>query len=351
MKPAARSSRVSFTHDVIIIGQGLAGTVLSETLAERGLRVLVFDVPRAGRASAVATGIINPIVLRRTVPSWRASEMLAIAGAFYRELELDHDASFWHPMPLVEIFPTAQEAGLWHARMKEEELARMLALGHGDDPAVELLPQPYGCGLIKRCAWLNIPELLRAHRDRWSRAGSLIERVVSVADARSIPGGVEVHGSTAPLLVRCAGPFHTVAGLVPVRGEGLTVRIPGLALRSIVHRGLFMLPVGDETYRLGATFAWDNVWSGPTEEARHYLLDKLSRIWNEEVQLLEHWAGVRPAAKDRRPILGRTGAHEAVFTGMGSRGGLLAPWCAAHLADHLLNGTPLDPEVDAARFT
>ncbi len=31
--------------------------------------------------------MVNPIVLRRTVPSWRASELLAIAGAFYREME------------------------------------------------------------------------------------------------------------------------------------------------------------------------------------------------------------------------------------------------------------------------
>ncbi len=60
------------THDVIIIGQGLAGTVLSETLADAGLRPLIFDVPLNGRASVVATGVVNPIVLRRTVPSWRS---------------------------------------------------------------------------------------------------------------------------------------------------------------------------------------------------------------------------------------------------------------------------------------
>ena len=339
-----------FTHDVIIIGQGLAGTVLSETLADRGLRVLVFDAPRAGRSSAVATGIINPIVLRRTVPTWRGSEMLAIAGACYRELELDYDAGFWHPMPLVELFPTAQEAGLWHARMKEEEVGRMIALGSGDDPAVAQLPQPYGCGTVKRCAWLDIPTLLRLHRERWMRSGALEERLVEQSEVRSIEGGVEVAGRTAPLLVWCAGPFQQVNGLVPVRGEGLTVHLPGLALRSIVHRGLFLLPIGEERYRAGATFAWDDVWSGPTKEARHQLLDKLSRIWSGEVQVLDHWAGVRPAASDRRPILGRIASHQAVFTGLGSRGGLLAPWCAAHLADHLLAGSALDPEVDLKRF-
>ncbi len=338
------------THDVIILGQGLAGTVLSETLADAGLRTMIFDVPLNGRASVVATGVVNPIVLRRTVPSWRASEMLAIAGAFYRELELDYEANFWHPMPLVELFPTAQEAGLWRVRMKEEELSRMLSIGPGDDPDVAKLPQPYGFGIVKRCAWLDIPKLLRLHRERWIRAGALEERAVRPDDIRPIPGGVQVHGSSAPILVQCSGPFEDVAGMVPVRGEGLTVHIPGLALRSIVHRGLFLLPIGGSTYRVGATFAWNDVWSGPTPEAREHLLSGLRRLWSEEIQVLDQWSGVRPGSKDRRPLLGRVNEHRAVFSGLGSRGALLAPWSAAHLAAHLFQGASLDPEVDAARF-
>ncbi len=338
------------SHDVIIIGRGLAGVVLSETLADAGKRVMIFDEPMEGRASEVATGMVNPIVLRRTVPSWRASEMLAIAGAFYRELELDYEATFWHPMPLVELFPTAQEAGLWHLRMKEGENARMLGIGPSDDPAVAQLPQPYGCGIIKRCAWLNVQLLLRLHEERWSKAGALRTLRVSREHLRTTGSGVEVDGCSAPVVVWCAGAFHEVPGLVNVRGEGLTVQLPGLALRSIVHRGTFMAPIADETYRVGATFAWEDVWSGPTEQAREHLLDKVARVWNGEVRLLDHWAGVRPAARDRRPILGRTSAHEAVLTGFGSRGVLLAPWCASHLMAHLLQGAPLDPEVDVERF-
>ena len=49
-------------------------------------------------------------------------------------------------------------------------------------------------------------------------------------------------------------------------------------------------------------------------------------------------------------IEARTGPHEAIFNGLGSRGVLLAPWCAQHLTDHLFKGVPLDPEVDLERF-
>lgn len=340
----------AFTHDVIILGQGLAGTVLSETLAQQGQKVIVFDAPIQGRASWVATGIVNPIVLRRTVLSWRASEMLAVAGAFYRELEQRYDTTFWHPLPLVELFPTAQEAGIWQLRMKDPELSRFLGRGPVNDPALALLPQPYGHGVVQRSAWLDVKALLQAHRERWVASGALEERRVDEGDIIPHDDGVEVHGHSAPLLVACTGPFAHEKGLVPVRGEGLTVRIPGFISRAMLHRGIFIVPLGSDLFRVGATFAWDNVWCGPTAEGQRALLDRLERLVQAPIEVVEHWAGVRPAAKDRRPILGRIAPHRAVMNGLGSRGVLLSPWCAQHLCAHLFADAPLDPEVDASRF-
>jgi glycine/D-amino acid oxidase-like deaminating enzyme len=341
---------VAFTHDILIIGQGLAGTVLSETLAARGARVALFDAPLDGRASWVAAGVVNPIVLRRTVPSWRASELLAIAGPFYRDLQQRYERPLWHPVALAAIFPTAQEAGIWQLRLRDEELSRMMAPGRIADAGLARLPQPYGHGAVLRSAWLDTKALLRIHGERSRESGSLMERHVLAADIHETPDGIAIGGFSAPHMVHCAGPFAQVPGLVPVRGEGLTVRMPGLGLGVMVHRGIFILPMGDDLYRIGATFAWDDVWSGPTGEGRRHLLDRLQRLWQGEIEVLDHWAGVRPASKDRRPIMGRVTPRQLVLNGLGSRGVLLAPWCAAHLAGHLLNGTPLDPEVDVARF-
>ena len=340
----------AFTHDVIIIGQGLAGTVLSATLQQRGKRVLVFDAPLPGRASEVAAGLVNPVALRRTVLTWRASELLAIAGAFYRDLGLRYDEVFWHPLPLVAIFPTAQEAGIWQLRISDPETGRFIRMDTTSDQALDALPQPYGRGIIDRCAWVDVRTMLAAQRAHLIAREELIERRVSPSEIEPTERGVRIGEHAAPLLVHCGGPFETVTGLVPVKGEGLTVRIPGLQLTKAVHRGVFVLPMGDDIYRVGATFAWDDVWSGPSEGARHMLLDRLHRLVEREVEVLEHWCGVRPASKDRRPILGRTGAHEAVFNGLGSRGVVLAPWCAQHLCDHLYDGAAIDPEASVDRY-
>ncbi len=341
----------SFTHDVIIIGQGLAGTVLSTTLQQRGKRVVVFDVPLAGRASEVAAGLVNPVSLRRTVLTWRASEMLAIAGAFYRDLGLQYDQVFWHPMPLVAVFPTAQEAGIWQLRTKDADTARFVRMDTTAHQGLDALPQPYGRGIIDRCAWVDVRAMLGAHRAVLRAEGALREVRIDHAAITHYADGVGVLDCTAPLLVHCGGPFASAPALVPVKGEGLTVRIPGLQLDRIVHRGVFLLPMGNEVYRVGSTFAWDDVWSGPSEEARRYLLDRLQRLVEREVEVLDHWCGVRPASKDRRPVLGHIGPHEMVFNGLGSRGVVLAPWCAQHLCDHLYDGKELDEEVRVGRFS
>lgn len=341
---------IAHSHDVIIIGQGLAGTVMSATLQQRGKRVAVFDVPLEGRASEVAAGLVNPVALRRTVLTWRASGMLAIAGAFYRELGLQYDRVFWHPMPLVAIFPTAQEAGIWQLRARDPETMRFVRMETSAHPELDALPQPYGRGIIDRCAWVDVRAMLAAHREVLRSEGALREQLIDQADIIRHPDGVGVLDCTAPLVVYCGGPFASVPGLVPVKGEGLTVRIPGAPVDRIVHRGVFLLPVGGGVHRVGSTFAWDDVWSGPSEEARRYLLDRTMRMVEREVEVLDHWCGVRPASKDRRPVLGHIGPHEVVFNGLGSRGVLLAPWCAQHLCDHLFSGAPLDEEVRADRF-
>ncbi|MEM9022389.1 MAG: FAD-dependent oxidoreductase, partial [Bacteroidota bacterium] len=58
--------------DYLIIGQGLAGSVLAHTMRQHQLQVMVVDRPREGGASRVAAGVVNPVSLRRLTKSWRA---------------------------------------------------------------------------------------------------------------------------------------------------------------------------------------------------------------------------------------------------------------------------------------
>ncbi len=338
------------TYDVLILGRGIAGAVLAEACRMRGLSFHVFDMKREGNASMAAGGVVNPVVLRRDVPCWRASELMLLSPAFYEAWQERLSIIAWHPMSVVKIFPTPNEVKQWARAMAKPDTASFIA--SRSEPEVDAAPLhiPHGYGTVTDAAWLDIPMLLDAQRAELMRNGELTERDVDGTGIEVGPEGVRIGGIQGRLLVRCTGPFAGDAGLVPVQGETLTVRIPGLHLTRMVHGAAGLLPMGAELYRVGATFEWSDVWKGPTEEARALLLGKLEAFVKAPIEVVAQHAGVRPTARDRRPILGKTGAHEAVLNGLGVRGVLLAPWCAEHLLDHLFEGRELDPEVDRQRF-
>lgn len=316
----------------------------------RGLSFHVYDRKREGNASMAAGGAVNPMVLRRDVPCWRASELMPLSREFYRGWQERLGVSCWHPMPLVKIFPTPNEVKQWARAIADPGTAPFIA--SRPEPEIDAAPLriPHGYGTVTDAAWLDLPMLLETQRAELLHNGELTEQDVDGTKILVSPECVRIGAVQGRWLVHCAGPFANEKGLVPVKGETLTVRIPGLHLTRMVHGGAGLLPVGGELYRMGATFKWTDVWEGPTEEARSFLLGKLRSRLKAPIEVVAQHAGVRPTTRDRRPILGKVGTHEAVLNGLGARGVMLAPWCAEQLLDHLLDGTELDPEVDHARF-
>lgn len=338
-------------YDAIIVGRGLAGIVLSETLRARGKRVMVFDVERPYAASKAAAGVVNPVAMRRVIASWRAAQLMPMAMKFYRGLENLYGVRLWHSVPLVRLFTSAQEATDWRGKRNDAATSAFLADGTEAGFDTTKFRAEHGYGRIPGCAWLDVPQLLRAHKEQWLAMNALAEVEVRPEDVLCDGGSVRVHGMSAPWLIWCTGPFQQLPGLVPTRGEVLSFTDPMLDCNVMVHRGGFLLPVGGHRYKVGSTFAWTDVWGGTSASAREELLRKTAAMLRTPpTGAYAFECGVRPAARDRRPLLGQVAENQAVLNGLGSRGVLVAPWCAEHLIAHLFDGQALDPEVDIARF-
>ena len=52
------------------------------------------------------------------------------------------------------------------------------------------------------------------------------------------------------------------------KGELLTLKIPGLDEMNVIKSSVFIIPLGGEYYRIGATYKWKDKSNTPTEEAR-----------------------------------------------------------------------------------
>ncbi|HYD83061.1 MAG TPA: hypothetical protein VEA63_03390, partial [Opitutus sp.] len=73
--------------NLLIVGQGLAGTLLAWELERAGLTFEIADEGHGRAASRVAAGIINPITGQRLVKSWRVDALLPVARATFRAIE------------------------------------------------------------------------------------------------------------------------------------------------------------------------------------------------------------------------------------------------------------------------
>ncbi|MEY3190936.1 MAG: hypothetical protein RIS10_1053, partial [Pseudomonadota bacterium] len=74
------------TIDFLIIGQGLAGSLLAWELINRGCNVIIVDNGKEN-ASQIAAGLINPVTGMRFVKSTNVDDLLPTAKQCYAQLD------------------------------------------------------------------------------------------------------------------------------------------------------------------------------------------------------------------------------------------------------------------------
>lgn len=345
------------SYDYFIIGQGIAGSVLAVNLIQREKKVLVIDDDHQTSASVVAAGLVNPVALKRMVPSWRVNELLPSAIQFYREAEkLFNSDTFYHEREILKPFSNKDEVEQWRANASKPV---------GEYLSQELIPSfhpeyyynPFGCGVIRQGASLSTVPFLLSSRDFLKANNALLVDRFSFDGLKVSDSNVTYRNYSASRIIFCEGfraiynPYFSWLPFRLTKGELLEVTIPGLETEKVVNKGVFILKKDASSYRVGATYQWNNLDAAPSAEARQELCSKLEKIMHHPYEVKDHLAGIRPTVKDHRPFIGKNPDHPSVyiFNGLGSKGVMMAPYFAAHFADHLENNILLDPEVDIAR--
>ncbi|MCW5547359.1 MAG: FAD-binding oxidoreductase [Opitutaceae bacterium] len=319
---------------ILIVGQGLAGTVLGLALEQAGIGFRIVDAGHAGAASAAAAGIINPIAGRRLVRTPRIGELLPLARTAYRELEVRLGVPLWRELRVRRLFRDERERRIFLAKQAGGELAPFA--GEADAAGFWIAP----------AARVDVPALLAAARARWLKAGLLREAAFDWA--RRDPAHELVIDCTGAAARR--GPF---AGLKFEwsKGETLQIALPGLDPDVIVNRGHWLLPLTAETAWVGATHEPGVDDTAPPAAARALLLDAAAGLAAAPVQPRAQFAGVRLTTRDKLPVAGRHPAdpRRGICAALGGRGALFAPWLARQWVEHLRHGRDFDPAVAVVR--
>lgn len=321
--------------DVLIVGAGLAGSTLAWAMLDRGMRVRVVDrggVDTAGRPSAsrVAAGLITPVTGRRLTLDPRWDELWRAARDRYRRVEQATGATVLEERSALRLFAGEDERARFVERSSDAAFRRHARLASTEE-IPSCLHAPHGGFVMPHAARLDTAAYLDATRRHLEALGVYRQGEASADE------GVE-----AGYVVRCVGYCaNEPLRLEPAKGEVLTVASNAEGLDRVVHRGVWVAPVGGCRYRVGSTYAWDVIDSVPTEPACRELLASLADFLPGPCEVVDHLAAVRPATPDRRPIarLAEPPARVGWFNGLGAKGALWAPWHAERLAEAIATRT------------
>lgn len=345
--PLARYDRVR------IVGQGLAGTLLALNLKEAGIPFRVQDEPMPGRATHVAPGIVNPLAGRHFRPPDFIDELLSQIHTTNRLIQKHLGIDIWTSCPILRMFTDPAQA---------DRLERSLREHHAYPYVGDQFPENHFPGLndmdgsfvTLQGGWANLPALAESARS-WLLEQGLLDEQLWVPPAKP----PEAIRSGAELVVFCNGwqmardPHWSFIPHNPAKGEMLIVRFDDPLPRDRIYsQGCWLQPIGDDLWRVGATYSWSSFNSEPSLDGASKLQENLRMLTPLHFHVLDQLAGVRAIVEDYKPVIGQ---HPQVpqwfmLNALGSKGVLQAPTAVRDLLEHLSGGSRIPADWSVDRF-
>lgn len=334
--------------EVLIIGGGLCGLSFAYQLYKQNISFQIFT-KRENHSTAIAAGLINPIVFRRTTKSWNVDDFLPVAKEFYQEIENLIGTKIWADIKIRRSFSHEQEAQDWVRKKKNPNYDAYLGEMNTETP--KHIFQEYGTGIVESAARVNAIPFMNGLRDFFETKNLLSYQEFNEEDLPAL-------SKQFSKIVFCEG-YESIHNLLfsylpldPTKGQTLTITSDDIPKNESINRKCFVLPLEGNEYKVGATYEWSNSTLDTTEEGKSLLQSDFENLIKTDYTIVNQIAGVRPTVKDRRPLLGQhpTQTNCYILNGMGTKGYLIAPAMSKLMCSYLFNGELLPDDIDIKRY-
>lgn len=341
--------------DVTVRGAGIFGLSIAWVCTQRGAQVQVVDVQHPGAGSS--GGLVG--ALAPHVPeNWNSKK------AFQRDSLLRAEG-FWSEVDAVSgltsgytrtgrLQPIADETALERARARSDGAATYW----GDAARWEVVPSdPQSAwGVQSPTRWLihdTLSAVVHPREAIASLVGALARRGVRVQKDAPDRGRVLWATGLAGLNALNAEHKRLVGG--GVKGQAALFDHDAAGAPQLFVEGLHVIPHQNGTVAIGSTS--ERAYDAPdkTDAQLDHLIEKARTLVPQlhAADILDRWAGVRPRARSRAPMLGpwpgRAGHY--IANGGFKIGFGMAPGVADVMADLLLedvNRVPDGFEIEAS---
>lgn len=322
--------------DFLIVGQGIAGTLLSFELRKLGKSILVIDAPNPFKASLVAGAVLNPMAGKHWSPSPNAELFLSKAEETYKTLESRLNVAILKEANLHVFHETMEKRK--HFEKQQKVYPEYLSSIDKEDLAY--FNAPYGQGLIQGISVVDAETLLAAFQKYLIAENAFLADVFDEALLEAAENCVRYKHIQASKIIYCNGVlamdslFFKQLPFTKNRGDVLILDIPGLPEHAVYHQTLRLVPKGNQQFWCGSNYEWNFENLLPNENWRRASEQALNQWLKIPFEVKNHIVAQRPTTAGQNPLLGLHPRynHVAIFNGLGTRGFSSGPYWASEMA-------------------
>jgi glycine/D-amino acid oxidase-like deaminating enzyme len=331
--------------DTLIVGQGIAGSLVAYQLHKQHRSFRVMDAGHSSSASRVAAGMFTPVSGKRKTLNKAFLDQAKLAVGTYREIELLLGKSFLHVENVYQLFTDEAE--------KKLLTDKMLLPGYEDVfipgvPTLAGINNGVGGITIKHSGWVDCPLFIAGFR-QWLHNGELLTAEhFDYSSLQMNRGFLQYDGMQFRNIVFCEGyraadnPFFNEP-IIPCKGDIISIAAGGNTTSGIIKKNAFyMLPAEDGIRKVGATFKWHNSDEALFETDRNELEQAATAMLDGTgFKTVHHQSAIRATTPGQQVIAKPHPTIKNMFmlNGLGTKGILLGPCYAAQLVQTICPGS------------
>lgn len=316
--------------DILIVGQGIAGTMLAFELHKNNKSFYVIDNINNDASSLLAAAILNPLVAKKWNISCDTEPLISSATSIYKEMEHFLKVKLVEKIPMFIYFSNDSELTAFESQIKNHNpyLKCQSAM-------VQEFKSKYDkIGITYATTKLDNQLLLKSWKD-FLKINNLVE--FSVFQNKELiinNNSIQYKGIKAKNIVFCEGAmaaencFFPSLPFIKNRGDILTLKIPNLSPDYIYHHSSIRLaPLYEDYFWCGSNYVWDFENLMPDLKWQKRVKETLDCWLKIPYLITDHRVGQRPTTVAQQPLLIRNDRFKNafLFNGLGTRGFTLAP--------------------------